>query len=224
MEPCMAQAGLTVACVLRSGGEYGPRHVQVLAAQVSHFMPQARFACLTDVNVPGVDCLPLAFNWPGWWSKVELFDHFKDRTLYLDLDTVLLGDMSPLADGAFRMCLHPRQISHTDKRRPWLSPVMSWQGDYSQIPFAFEQMGSRVMATYHTAEQWGDQAFIAERAGLLGQILDFPALAVAHYRYECVGRDPAPQRVRAVVFAAPHRPWNVPQSWARRWWPAEVPA
>lgn len=223
----LAQDQLTVACVLRSGGEYGPRHVQVLAAQVAHFMPGTRFACLTDVDVPGVECLPLQFMWPGWWSKVELFDHFKGRTLYLDLDTLVLGNLAPLAaagDGQFRMCLHPKPISHTDARRVWLSPIMSWQGDYSQIPFAFEQMGQRVMATYTTPEQWGDQAFIAERAALLGPIVDFPARAVAHYRYDCTGGRTPPARALALVFAAPHRPWTVPQAWARRWWPAEVAA
>lgn len=217
----MAADGLTVACVLRSGGEYGPRHVRALADQVAHFMPGTRFACLSDQEVPGVECLPLQFMWPGWWSKVELFDHFKGRTLYLDLDTVVLGDLAPLVDGKFRMCLHPKAISHTDPRRVWLSPIMSWDGDYSQIPFAFEQMGARVMATYTTAEQWGDQAFIAERATLLGSVGDFPPRAIAHYRYDCAGRTAVPPRALAVVFAAPHRPWNVPQAWARRWWPAE---
>lgn len=210
--------GLTVACVLRSGGEYQPHHVQVLARQVAHHMPGARFACLTDLDaIEGVECLPLQFCWPGWWSKVELFDHFKGRTLYLDLDTIVLGDMAPLANGSFRMCRHPRPISSTDPRRPWLSPVMAWDGDYSQIPFAFEQMGAHVMATYTTAAQWGDQAFIAERAELHGPVEDFPTGAVTHYRYL---RDAAPPAgALAVVFASGHRPWNCGKPWARHWWP-----
>jgi alpha-N-acetylglucosamine transferase len=63
-----------------------------------------RFVCLSNVNVP-CERIPLTHNWPGWWSKLELFRPgiFKGRVLYIDLDSIIIGDLSPLVDypGAF---------------------------------------------------------------------------------------------------------------------------
>nr|WP_145924153.1 hypothetical protein [Halomonas elongata] len=41
---------------------------------------------------------PLAHGWPGWWSKLELFRPHGGDLLYLDLDTVVRGDLQPLID------------------------------------------------------------------------------------------------------------------------------
>ena len=76
-------SGLTVACVLRSGGAYGPQHVAGLQAQVAHWLPRASFVCLSDVPVP-CERIALQSAWPGWWAKMELFRHLTGRTLYLD--------------------------------------------------------------------------------------------------------------------------------------------
>lgn len=90
---------VTVACVLRSGGRvYGPEWVHALAAGVRQHLPGARFACLSDVHVPGVPTIRLEHGWPGWWAKVELFRPglFPGRVVYLDLDTLPVGDMTDL--------------------------------------------------------------------------------------------------------------------------------
>lgn len=200
-------AGLTVACVLRSGGVYRPEHVEGLRAQVSHWLPGVRFVCLSDMEV---DCerVPLEAGWPGWWSKVELFRHFKGRTLYLDLDTVLVGDPEPLMTGEFLMCrnwVHPHLLT---------SAVMSWDGDYSHIADEFGPVAARVMAEYVTCERWGDQAWIAERAG---DARTFPDGAVVSYRFSLQERFPPPPDALVVAFNGTHLPWNGPQ-WARRWW------
>lgn len=213
-----AQVGsLTVACVLRSGGAYHAGHVEGLRRQVAHFMPSARFACLSDVDV---DCerLPLESGWPGWWSKVELFRHFKGRTLYLDLDTVIVTDPAPLVTGAFLMI------------RNWRAPallaggVMSWSGDYSHITDAFEPVADDVMRRYVTCEQWGDQAFIAEQAGA---VRTFPVGAILSYRYQLSRRPrpdaPPPPGARIVCFNGTHLPWRGPD-WARQWWADGVAA
>ncbi|AJY44667.1 hypothetical protein [Martelella endophytica] len=84
-----------VVCVLRSGGEYGPEHVLRLQRQVSLFS-QADFLCLSDCAIDGVDTLPLLFDWPGWWAKMELFrPDIAGPLFYLDLDMAITG---PLAD------------------------------------------------------------------------------------------------------------------------------
>ena len=66
----------TIACVLRSGGDYGPEWVEKLACSAGNVMGYRlglRFVCLTDMEVPHVECIPLAYGWPGWFSKLELF-------------------------------------------------------------------------------------------------------------------------------------------------------
>lgn len=196
-----------MACVLRSGGAYRAGHVAGLRAQVAHWLPGARFVCLSDVPV---DCerVPLQSDWPGWWAKVELFRHFTGRTLYLDLDTVIVGDPAPLVTGDFTMI------------RNWVYPelfasgVMSWCGDHSHITRAFEPVAAQVMASYVTRERWGDQAFIAEQAG---RVVGFPAGAVASFRYGKFRRGQPPARASIVAFNGTHLPWHGP-SWARCWW------
>lgn len=208
-----AQVGLTVACVLRSGGAYRPEHVVGLHAQVRHWLPAARFVCLSDVEVP-CERVALRHDWPGWWAKVELFDHFKGRTLYLDLDTVIVADPAPLVTGAFTMI------------RNWVYPdllasgVMSWDGDYSHITRAFEPVADRVMAEYVTRVQWGDQAFIAEQAG---EVQAFAPGAIASYRYHRLSGPKPPKYTTIVAFNGTHLPWHGPK-WARKWWQEAVPA
>lgn len=56
------------------------------------------FVCLSDVPVP---CrrIPLEHDWPRWWSKLELFRPglFDGPVLYMDLDTLPVGDLSEIA-------------------------------------------------------------------------------------------------------------------------------
>jgi hypothetical protein len=61
-----------------------------------------KFLVLTndmDSDVPG-ELIPLKWNYPGWWSKIEL--HRPDlpcgRTLYMDLDTTIVGSLQPILD------------------------------------------------------------------------------------------------------------------------------
>lgn len=89
---------MRVCTVLRSGGEYKPGHVQRLAAQVAKFLPGADFFALSDVEVPGVQIVPMEFNYPHWWAKMELMDpRIAGDLLYFDLDTTIVGDLSDLA-------------------------------------------------------------------------------------------------------------------------------
>jgi len=88
---------LTIACVLRSGGDFDQEYVERLrdgvAANLS--LPH-RFVCLSDVEVP-CERLALQHGWPGWWSKLELFEQLKGRVLYFDLDTVIAGSLDEIA-------------------------------------------------------------------------------------------------------------------------------
>jgi len=86
----------TVACVLRSGGVFTPEWVWRLRAQCHRHLPPHHFRCLSDLDVPGR--VVMTEHYPGWWSKLELFkpNVLTGRIVYLDLDTILVGDASAL--------------------------------------------------------------------------------------------------------------------------------
>lgn len=77
--------------------EFGPVHVQALRRQVEKWAPFASFECLSDVDVPGVECKKLEHNWPGWWSKMNLFSPaLKGDFLFMDLDAVIVGPLDDI--------------------------------------------------------------------------------------------------------------------------------
>lgn len=96
---------LTVACVLWVGSfedrHYSPAWVTRLRDEVARWLPEPhRFVCLSNVDVPGVETIPLVTDWPGWWAKLEVFNPAVDlgeRVLYLDLDVFVTGDLAPIA-------------------------------------------------------------------------------------------------------------------------------
>ena len=111
---------ITVATVCRSGSIYTPElWVDRLYQQVRKWMPEVpwRFRCLTDTPMPwlfedgvqragweGYKTIPMLHDWPGWWSKLELFRPgiFEGLVLYLDLDTLIVGPLDPLIGYAGR--------------------------------------------------------------------------------------------------------------------------
>lgn len=98
----------TIACVLRSGGVYDLSWVYALKRAVARHAGDYRFVCLTDAQgLPPVWTVPLEHNWPVWWAKLELFRPgvVEGPVLYLDLDTLPVGDLSDLLayDGPFAM-------------------------------------------------------------------------------------------------------------------------
>lgn len=87
---------LTVACVYKTGGVYTPEYVKRLRHSVASWLRWPyEWVCLSDD--PGVATNALHENLPGWWSKFEVMTLGRGRVLYFDLDTVINGDITPLA-------------------------------------------------------------------------------------------------------------------------------
>jgi hypothetical protein len=116
----------TVACVLRSGGDYDLGWVGALHAGLRGVGgPDPRLVCLTDSVTEWSDGYePMQHAWPGWWSKLELFRPglFDGPVLYLDLDSLIIGDLSALRsyDGPLAM------LSDFYKPARAQSGVMAW--------------------------------------------------------------------------------------------------
>lgn len=202
---------LTVVCVLKSGGEYLPYHVEALSSLVWNNLKMAhRFVCLTDVpnKMPkGVLGIPLEEGWPGWWSKIELFKRglFKGPAFYLDLDTIPIGRMDDLVLGHHFTVL---QNFWTTTGRIG-SGLMAWDCDLSYIYDKFKEKPDEYIAHYKTKEQWGDQGFIR----------DFSPEKMEMWQHKYPGRIVSwklgcqagvPEEASIVCFHGQPRPWITP--------------
>jgi hypothetical protein len=194
---------MRVACVLRSGGEYTAAHVERLRAGVARHLPGVGFVCLSDVPV---DCerVELEHGWPGWWAKMELFRPGLGDTLYFDLDTVILGDLTGIVDAA-RTGDGP--VIMRDVYRPTgLQSSVMWLPDKAKAEIwkAFSLGPDRWMRLHKAG---GDQAFL-ERFWLgARRWQDICPGALASYKVDC--RKGVPSETRAVVFHGKPRPWDV---------------
>jgi len=151
---------VTVACVLRSGGDFTPEYVHRLRAGVEQHLPGARFVCLSDV--PEVATHAPWHGWQGWWSKMELFRPglLTGPTLYLDLDTVIAGDLTDVAAAIPRDGFVMLADFYRDGGLG--SGVMGWHGDWSALYHAFAGDPQAHMNRYRSGARWGDQAFIRD--------------------------------------------------------------
>ncbi|MFC6760442.1 hypothetical protein ACFQFQ_14595 [Sulfitobacter porphyrae] len=185
---------ISVACVLRSGGRYDASWVAKLQRGVArHLSLPHRFVCLSDEPV---DCerIPLETDWPGWWSKIEMFRPglLTGQTLYLDLDTVITGPLAPLLSDQFTMTrdfLNPNIMN---------SGVMAWAGDYSIIWEAMKVNPAGIIEHY---DAWpdgriGDQALIEDVMRAVAMTFN-PGLVVS-WKRDC--RNGPPAGASAVSF------------------------
>ena len=102
-----AAAALTVVCV-KWGTLYGAEYVNKLSRSCRRHLGKGgvkSFVCFTEdgSGLDGdIEVRPLPSKndaWKGWWYKAHVFSdaaRLTGRILYLDLDTVIVGDMSSL--------------------------------------------------------------------------------------------------------------------------------
>lgn len=151
---------IRVACVLRSGGDYHREYVERLAEGVRRNLhTDYFFECLTDTAAVGHDT-ELLHSWPGWWSKVELFRH-PEPTLYFDLDTVIQGDITPLADLVLGMPGEFFMLRDLGCRNRYASGAMAWSGGFRYL---YEEFDPQISPPkYQTAALWGDGGYIVDK-------------------------------------------------------------
>lgn len=166
----------TVVCVLRSGGEFGPRDVARLADGLSQHAPSSTLVIYSDVALDTVPCRgitgiqnTLVDDWPSWWAKMELFRH-PGPVLYLDLDTVIVGDLAPLFAAVESLPRDRLMMLRNFYDERCGSGVMGWSGDMRWLTeaferalagdFVFEQRGQRTYLVAGTKAYRGDQEWI----------------------------------------------------------------
>lgn len=186
---------MKVACVLRSGGDFGPEHVQWLAKQVPGLV------CLSDVPVPGVDRIALEHCWPGWWSKMEMFGPaLSGDVLMMDLDTVVRAlPETPTETTVLENYVEPGWmgsglmfVTEADRRRVWDAWIASPE---------------KHIRANQRWPKWGDQGFLQP---LLGGAARWGE-NVRSYKRHCQGG--LPDGTDVVVFHGKPRPWEVCAPW-----------
>jgi hypothetical protein len=218
---------VTVACVLKTG-RFNNRHMNVeycaenviwLKRQVEkHLSANHRFVCLTDLkDIPGVETVPLVHDWPGWWSKIELFrpdNSIKGHCFYIDLDTAICGDFDHIAVQNQMTVL--RRVS---KGTGVGSGLMAWRDKPDFIYEKFCENPDGFISAHVTPDSWGDQGFIqdclhdAQKNGL--RVYAFQEIfgnQVICYKYDVdpvEHSDAPPDDARIVVFNGRPKPWHV---------------
>jgi hypothetical protein len=198
--------GNTLVLVLKSGGEYAPKHVRWLARQVS---PDVRVVCLTDnkyFDEPNIEKIELRYDYPGWWAKLELFrpDLGLGDFLYMDLDTrvfelpetcgtrpVVLYDAYGSAIANSGLMYLPQNCRH-EIWDEWIKNPSKWMANYR----------------YH-----GDQGVIDHfwRNESRWQSL-FPGEIIS-YKVDVIAKKLPVSAAKIVYFHGKPRPWEVTEPW-----------
>lgn len=207
---------LRVACVLKTGGDFLPEHVAALREGVRRHLRRTpyRFACFTDSPwVEADEVLPLKMGWPGWWSKLEMFDgRLSGPVLYFDLDTVIVGSLDDLAIGhrftVLRNFYYPSKIG---------SGMMAWREDLRSLHRRFSQAPKRFIKEFKTPQRWGDQGFINKFSPVPPGIWqDVHPGKVVSFKLECLSRGRVPSGASVVCFHGKPRPWDLDRT-TRSW-------
>lgn len=215
-----------IVAVLKSGGDFIPEHVEALRKNVAkHLTVQYEFILFTNWYVDTalqveMGVIPLEWGWRGWWSKIELFRPDiewapEDRIVYMDLDTVLIGNIDWLFDVDFSQV--DLMALRGFNRPRFASGLMGWQGTPPTKPFdLFKKDPQYYMRKYLSG---GDQKFIYDclfptriRIGYWQEMfLDKIYSYKLHLTNDNKGNPPG--KMRLVCFHGKPRPWDANESW-----------
>ncbi len=221
---------LTVACVLKSGGDYDWEYVWRLYKGVRKYLTiPYKFVCLTDVFV-GYDYLVLGKiargkikiislndNLKGWWSKIELFK-LKGEVLYFDLDTIILKNLDLFVE-TFRTAnlissnrdnIYMLEAFRTvGEGNDWTSGIMMWDGDFSWIHSNFRK--EHIPSTYRGWDHLYIKEELKPRTRINSVNLCLSKGKIVSYKKHC--RDRVPEKAAIICFHGRPRPketelWN----------------
>lgn len=202
----------TLAVVLKSGGEFTPAHVRWLKAQTTtNLSIPHQFVCLSDIDVPEVETIPLTQDWPGWWSKLELFRHDLGTTLYMDLDTVIVGSLDDMA--GYGHSFTALQALSSDQRPCLNSGLMAWRGSRLDLYEEFKSRARFHMEHCNRKGNWGDQGFIHHHVGQWQAWQNLFPGRVVSYKLHLKQKLPPPPGTSVVCFHGQPRPWQVRRDW-----------
>jgi len=192
---------LTVATVLKTGGEYHEGHVHALRDMCAWHIPQGTFICLTD-GQPECQTIPLEHGLPGWWSKMELFQ-IEGPVLYFDLDTIIRANCDHWIDAIKDLqfvCLRDVYRGKSNKLAMG-SGIMYWSGDMSRVWDSYLKDGKP------TKIPGGDQSYLEQTIRRAEYLQDYADDVVSYKSDIRDGNYPA-ANASVVYFHGKPRPWD----------------
>lgn len=221
---------LTVACVLRSGGDFDTTWVEALErACFDQISEPHRFVCLTDMvadpwfeSSTWISFQPLIHKWPGWWSKIELFRppypggwvKAGEPILYFDLDTIIVRDVGHLPGSVDCDLILLRDFYRL--QAGWGTGVMGWTaGAFDQIYETFAADSRTFISKYRS-----DQDFIkmlVPPSWVRFWQDEYPDQFVS-YKIHCRERGVFPPTAHVVCFHGKPRPTEIFGDWVQQYW------
>lgn len=214
---------MIVACVW-TGTKYPVDYVHRLKAGVARHLPQPHaFVCLTDRPddlgpVTAINVKDTGLR--GWWAKMALFDFAaqrRERVIYLDLDTVVTGSLTPLAllGCEFGICgSFTRAAGNLTWPCRYGSCVMTIAPGFgAEVWRGFESNRTALMAA---AGHYGDQHVIEQlipAATILQDVMP-PGFFLGYRDFEAE----KPEGCALAIFAGKAKPHTCEQDWIRREW------
>ena len=176
---------LTFVCVLKTNNKiitqsrykFKKKDVFLLKKYIKqHYTKDFNFYCLTDIEkISGIDTIPLTNDYSEFWSKIELFKHDLGKTVYLDLDCIILKNIDWLDDLEFdENTIHVSYQTLYNKK--WLnSSFMIWMNSKKNLvnEFNYEEIIKNNYYVYggtlpnskeilNKSYRIGDQAYIQD--------------------------------------------------------------
>ena len=212
---------LNVLC-LKAGTAYGPEYVNILFDMVRRNLRAGypgRFVCLTDDPAgldDGIEILPLPKDLETWWGKLYMFKRGLfpdgDRVVFMDLDTLIIGDLEPLMNYAgpfatLRDFYFPQQVGPA---------IISWRAG-SMAASIWEEWDAQGRPRAPGGDLWWinslDQGLFARRIDKLQDVL--PGYFCS-FKADC---HPYPPRGTGIVcFHGQPKPDNCATPWVAQVW------
>lgn len=217
---------LNVICVLKSGGVYDRDYVHRLKSAVARNLDIShRFICLVDGiretefdAERGIQWEPLLHNWPGWWSKVEMWRPDLERYgrfLYLDLDMVVTGSLNSIAtyhgDAAVTYDFGYDVPSQTAMNFVPGACREIWD-TFSKNPSYWMEEGDKMTPPF-----WGDQILTTKAySGEFDKYQDLVPGQIVSYKIHCGSS--LPKNARLVSFHGDPKPRFASIDWVNKNW------
>jgi len=157
----------TVVLILRTGGDFHFSDVSLLASSLQNSWGGSvplEIVCFTNLveteplSLRGFTAVHLPNNWPGWWSKMNLFSPALKKYrpfLYMDLDTLLIDGL----DGIIPEKDEKRFITLEDFYKPGrLASGIMWIPDTEKVDLIWKKWIRN--PSLHMRKLRGDQDFI----------------------------------------------------------------
>ncbi|KDO19916.1 hypothetical protein SPRG_14824 [Saprolegnia parasitica CBS 223.65] len=226
---------VSIACV-KWGTKYGSDYVNKLYSGIQrHLATPFRFYCLTDDAAglrPEIIVHPLQPGFVGWWNKAQLFapdfpatgstrplrallSQVVGRVVYIDLDTVLVGDITALCSYAGPFGVLGTDDMRNERRRGGInSSVMIWSaGSYAHVFTLLAAHATAVHQCIYKFDHWLEM-ILHERHYDELQLL-YPG-HIVEYMQACQAT--CPGAARLVCFPLEPKPHTAPAPWIQAHW------